>query len=53
MIHAQYMNMKGNEHESIGNLQRICKVYKTEYSKSIDKRYAKDIKHVPKEIDMQ
>ena len=43
MIHAQYMNMKGNEHESIGNLQRICKVKKQEYSKNIDKRYVKDI----------
>ena len=32
----------------------ICKVEKQEYSKSIDKRYAKDIEHVTKkEIDMQ
>ena len=31
----------------------ICKVEKQEYSKSIDKRYVKDIEYVPKEIDMQ
>ena len=30
----------------------ICKVLKQEYSKSIDKRYAKAIDHVPEEIDM-
>ena len=31
----------------------ICKVEKREYSKNIDKIYAKDIEYVPKEMDMQ
>ena len=31
----------------------ICKVEKQEYSKSINKIYAKDIEYVPKEVDMQ
>ena len=31
----------------------ICKVEKQEYSKSIDKRYVKDIEYVLKDIGMQ